>query len=666
VPHQRTTPRRSHRWARLAVGLGLALAAAPGGAVDHLEEHGGPFDVAQVAAAGLEPLTAPRSLGFTGRAVWVRLQAENRHTEPVERLLSWNWPLVERLELHTADGRGGWVRYTGGLAEPPADRQISHAVQRHLRIFRLAPGEVLDVYVRVATRGPVLLDGAFMTPRDLVASSAALMLWTGLWIGALGLLAATALWSYWVHRDRVYVDYALFCLTFGAYQLVMTGLIPAGAPWLGSSTLVLEPTTGALAAFVGVTLARRYLRVAEVMPRADGAMRLLGWLSLMTAAPVAWGDVVLANELIAWVASLGFGFSCLLAAIAAAGGARGARAFLIGFGPFALAAGWFVGMLLGWYPPMLAAQVTMQATLLLSGLTVALALAAQRRAEERRNREFLEAAVADRSRALDASVARLGVAQRLEAVGRLTAGVAHDFNNLLTAIAAGVGDLSREAPGDGPAGPLVKEIRDLVRRGGELTRSLLMVARRQPLEPRPVELNGLVTELVRLLERLVKGTRLELDLEEGAGTVLADPGQLEQVVLNLVLNARDACAGRGRITVATRRVTREDAVGGRPGAEWARLSVQDDGPGLDEATRARIFEPFFTTKDEGKGTGLGLSVVQGVARAHGGFVEVISAPGQGATFAVWLPVAGAVRQGDEPALTPPPGAALTGTARSVT
>jgi signal transduction histidine kinase len=193
-----------------------------------------------------------------------------------------------------------------------------------------------------------------------------------------------------------------------------------------------------------------------------------------------------------------------------------------------------------------------------------------------------------------------------------------------------------------------------------------MVARRQPLEPRPVELNDLVTGLVRLLERLMKGIELRLDLEAEAGTVLADPGQLEQVVLNLVLNARDACQGRGRVTVATRRITRAEGEGGRAGGEWARLSVQDDGPGLAPATRARVFEPFFTTKAEGQGTGLGLSVVDGVARAHGGFVEVISAPGQGATFAVWLPASGAARQDGWPALTPPPGGALTGTVRSVT
>jgi signal transduction histidine kinase len=148
--------------------------------------------------------------------------------------------------------------------------------------------------------------------------------------------------------------------------------------------------------------------------------------------------------------------------------------------------------------------------------------------------------------------------------------------------------------------------------------------------------------------------------------VLADPGQLEQVVLNLVLNARDACDGRGHIVVGTRRLARSDGEGGWPGGEWVRLEVRDDGPGMDLETQARVFQPFFTTKGEGKGTGLGLAVVDGVARAHGGFVEVVSAPGQGAAFTVWLPADGAPWTEARPALTPAPGGALTGTSRSVT
>jgi signal transduction histidine kinase len=658
--------RRPRRVVALAAILLSGLAAAPAArAADVLEEQA-PLTVEQVVATGLEPLRAPRSLGFTGRPAWVRLRTENRTGEPVDRLLAWRWPLVERLEVHASDGHGGFTRSLGGLAVPLPQRALTHAAHDHLRLFRLAPGQTLDVYLRVVTRGPMLLEGAFLSAPATVAGAAATVLWTGLWTGAMGVLAATALWTFLGHRQRVYVDYALFGAAFSAYQLLMTGVVPSVLPALGPSAVALEPVLGALAAWTGVRLTRSYLVAGRLMPRADRVLGALAWVAVPAAAPALWGDALLANQLTALGGALAIGGCLVFAGLAAVRGDRAARDFLLGFGPFAGASGWFVATLRGQLPPSHTAEVASQATLLLSGLAVALALSAQRRQEEARNRQFLEAAVADRSRALDATVARLGAAQRLEAVGRLTAGVAHDFNNLLTAISAGADELLHEAPPGAPASPVLLEIRDLVRRGGELTRSLLTVARRQPLSPRPVALNLLVEELVRLLERLVKGVALGLDLDAGTGTVVADPGQLEQVVLNLVLNARDACQGRGRIVVATRRQARAEGEGGRPGGEWVRLTVQDDGPGMDEATRARVFEPFFTTKAEGKGTGLGLSVVDGVARAHGGFVEVASAPGQGATFSVWLPAAGAARQEQGPALTPAPGVVLTAPPRSVT
>jgi signal transduction histidine kinase len=654
---------------RPAVALALLLAAAASASTaraDEVLEEASPLTVEQVVASGLAPLTAPRSLGFTGRPAWVRLQSVNPADGGQDRLLAWNWPLVERLDLYLADGVGGWKRYSGGLAVPAEARDLTLAVQRHLRSFRIGPHQTLDVYVRVETRGPMLLDGSFQRPHDVISSAAGTVVWTGLWCGAMAVLVAAALWSYRTHRDRSYVDYALFGASFTAYQLLMTGVVPSVAPELGTASMVLEPLVGALAAGAGVRLTRSYLGLARTAPVADRVLQALGWLALASSAPALWGEVVLANRLTGLTGALAIGGCGLLAGVTATRGERAGRAFLLGFGPFALASGWFVATLRGQLPPSHAAEIITQATLLASGLALALALAAQRRDEAEHLRKSLEAAVADRTRALDATVARLDVAQRLEAVGRLTAGVAHDFNNLLTGISAAAGELQRQAPAGDEAGSLAQEIRELVRRGGDLTRSLLQVARRQPLEPHPVPLNALVEALVRLLERLLAGATLALDLDPATGTVVADPAQLEQVVLNLVLNALDACNGRGRILVSTRREVRTPEPGGRPGGAWVLLSVQDDGPGLDEATRARLFEPFFTTKGEGKGTGLGLSVVDGVARAHGGFVEVASAPGLGATFRVWLPSDGATRQEQGPALTPPPGPALTRGPRSVT
>ncbi|MBK9516976.1 MAG: hypothetical protein IPO09_06385 [Anaeromyxobacter sp.] len=657
--------RTSPSTARAAVVAALLLAAPAVPAVEVLEETA-PLSVGRVVAAGLEPLSAPRSLGFTGRPAWVRLRTENRLEVAAEHVLAWEWPLVERLDVFVPDGRGGFLHHVGGLAVPLEERTITQAARSHLRFYRLGPGEALDAWVRVETRGPMLLEGGFVQPAEVVRQGATELFWFGAWSGALALLIAASLWSWRVHRDPANVVYAAFGLTFGAYQLDMAGVLPAAVPWLAPWAVWLEPVLGGAAAAAGVAFTRRYLGLGRSLPRLDALLRVLGWVSGVASAPVLVGAVVVANQLTSVTGGVAVGLCLVLSVAEAVRGNRAAKDYLVGFVPFALAGSWYVGMVRGQFPPHPAAPLALQATFLFTGLAVALALWAQRRAEELQGLDYLEAAVTDRTRALDATVARLGAAQRLEAVGRLTAGVAHDFNNLLTAIAASVGEVEEGGAPGAPAGPALQEIRGLVRRGGELTRSLLQVARRQPLQPHPVALNGLVQELVRLLERLMKGVALQLELDAATGTVVADPVQLEQVVLNLVLNARDACDGRGRVVVATRRLTRAEGAGGHAGGEWVQLSVSDDGPGLDEATRARIFEPFFTTKGEGQGTGLGLSVVDGVARAHGGFVEVASTPGQGATFQVWLPAGGAPRQPEGRTLTPPPGGALTVTGRSVT
>jgi PAS domain S-box-containing protein len=242
---------------------------------------------------------------------------------------------------------------------------------------------------------------------------------------------------------------------------------------------------------------------------------------------------------------------------------------------------------------------------------------------------------AERRRLEDA----LRQSQKLEAVGRLAGGIAHDFNNLLTGISGNVGLALLEAGAEDPARPLLLEIEDVVRRAAALTRQLLAFASRQPMAPRPVALGATLVELQRLLGRLIgEEVALTLDLDPALPPVLADPGQVEQVVVNLVVNARDAIAGRGRIVLATSAVAVETGTPDRPAGRYARLSVRDDGAGMDPAVLAHVFEPFFSTKG-GKGTGLGLATVYGIVRRHGGFVEVTSAPGQGSTFEVHLPLA---------------------------
>ncbi|MEW6386357.1 MAG: PAS domain S-box protein [Thermodesulfobacteriota bacterium] len=254
-------------------------------------------------------------------------------------------------------------------------------------------------------------------------------------------------------------------------------------------------------------------------------------------------------------------------------------------------------------------------------------------------------------------------AQRMEAVGRLAGGVAHDFNNLLSAI-MGYGDLMlMELPEDDPLRRQTEEIMKATERAASLTRQLLAFSRRQILHPRVINLNEVVTDLEKMLRRLL-GEDIDLvtALKPVLGAVKADPGQIEQVIMNLAVNARDAMPRGGTLTIETANVNLDQTYSQRhreiaPGP-YVMLAVSDSGLGMDAATQARIFEPFFTTKEAGKGTGLGLATVYGIVKQSGGYIYVYSEPGQGTTFKVYLP------RVDEPVQsvreTPPPTPSLQG------
>ena len=237
--------------------------------------------------------------------------------------------------------------------------------------------------------------------------------------------------------------------------------------------------------------------------------------------------------------------------------------------------------------------------------------------------------------------ARLRQAQKLEAVGQLTGGVAHDFNNLLQVVLSGLTLMERvEDPARRTM--LAESVRRAAQRGGELTKRLLTVARRQSLQPEPIDLEAWMTDGAGdLLARTLRGDiRTELRFPAGLPAVEADPGELELAVLNIAVNARDAMEAGGTLIVAAEALELDgsaeaDGLRGR----FVRLSVADTGSGMDEATRARVFEPFFTTKEVGKGTGLGLAQVYGFAKQSGGGVRLQSVPGEGTTVSLLLPVA---------------------------
>jgi PAS domain S-box-containing protein len=237
---------------------------------------------------------------------------------------------------------------------------------------------------------------------------------------------------------------------------------------------------------------------------------------------------------------------------------------------------------------------------------------------------------------------QLRQSQKMEAVGRLAGGVAHDFNNLL-AIIMGYGDLVRSALGkDRRLAREVEEIRRASERGVALTRQLFAFSRGQLARPQVVDLNALVRNTASLLRRLMgREVDLRVKLAPRAGRISADPGQIEQVVTNLALNARDAMPDGGRLTLETASVdlTPGGLAGGAGGIPdpHVRLTVRDTGCGMSPEVRARLFEPFFTTKEPGRGTGLGLSTVEGIVRQHRGRLEVDSEPGRGSAFHVYLP-----------------------------
>ncbi|MGH9804980.1 MAG: PAS domain S-box protein, partial [Candidatus Acidiferrales bacterium] len=251
---------------------------------------------------------------------------------------------------------------------------------------------------------------------------------------------------------------------------------------------------------------------------------------------------------------------------------------------------------------------------------------------------------------------QLRQSQKMEAVGRLAGGIAHDFNNLLMVI-AGHGELLHDKlPKESPLLRHADEIRQTADRATALTRQLLAFSRRQVLQPRVLDLNSVVGDMESMLGRLI-GEDIELvtRLNPELGRVKADPSQLEQVLMNLVVNARDAMPEGGKLTLVTDNVQLDEAysnahVAVKPG-EYVMLAVSDTGRGMEKEILAHAFEPFFTTKEKGKGTGLGLATAYGIVKQSGGNIWVYSEPGHGTTFKVYLPRVG---QGAEPAVLPAP------------
>ncbi|MBK9712023.1 MAG: PAS domain S-box protein [Kouleothrix sp.] len=255
-------------------------------------------------------------------------------------------------------------------------------------------------------------------------------------------------------------------------------------------------------------------------------------------------------------------------------------------------------------------------------------------------------------------------AQRLESIGRLAGGIAHDFNNLLTAILGNTELALETLPPDHVAHADITEIVKAANRASALTRQLLAFARKQIIEPHIIDLNQLILEMDALLRRLI-GEDIDLVTlpAPDLGRIRADPGQIEQVIVNLAVNARDAMPAGGNLTIETHNILldqdyAQQHVSAAPGY-YVMLAVSDTGVGMDDQTLDRAFEPFFTTKEQGRGTGLGLAMCYGIVKQHGGYIWAYSEPGQGSTFKIYLPLV------DAPPEARPPEAESSATPRGI-
>jgi len=604
-----------------------SFVADPGGAL-------GLADVAGLPPERLRPLGGcPLNMGISAAPLWLRIPLPERRGTWT---LVFRAPLAEELDLYLPEGEGHRL-VTGGLARAATPGGFAFHAWGHEA--DLPPGGGV-AWLRVRTRAPLVVDLEAHRPGEIEAVERLRFLFYGLDLAAFLFFTVLNAVRWIRRRDYVGLFTARVTAAFGAFELVFFGFVPWLIPMPARLTIALVYATACGSLIFGLQGARRFLRLERHEPTVDRVFAWGAW------AAAAGGTLAIAfPSSVAWASPA----LCGLASLACAGGAAAAsrrgdgvtRGFTITLAVVMAAVALFSASWLGLVPASRLASAAMRLSFWIGIAILTASLRVRRDQVLRQRRAGLEQEVADTAGELERTARereqlaeQLRQSQKLEAIGRLAGGVAHDFNNLLTVVTGNLAAIRDELPEGSEGRALAAEIDDAVERATALTRRLLAFGRRQPMAPRPIDLASHADGMRRVLARLLgESVTLTLDLRASPAVVLADPAQLEQVLLNLVSNARDALPRGGTVRLATAWATGPD------GKRRVALSVEDDGPGIPPEIRGKIFEPFFTTKAEGKGTGLGLATTYGIVRQHGGTIEVDSTPGRGACFRVVLPEA---------------------------
>jgi signal transduction histidine kinase/CheY-like chemotaxis protein len=648
----------------VSVAPGVRSIPDLGGRLESLEDPGKRWTLEEVRtlhASRFRPATGKTpNHGFSRSAYWFRVRLVSAASERV--YLESSYVVLDRLEVFVESraAPGGFKRYLVGDTVPHGGRVID--LTEYVIPVELPAGRPVWIYLRAETEGSLQLPLALWRTEALFTAISDRQLFYGPVFGLLLVLLIYDLFLLAVFRESAYGYLALSVAGAFLYMLYFTGIAQShlcgGNAWLADRGYLVAMITTHVPMWL---FTRTFLELRARLPRVDRvfvALAVAGGLVLPLGLLGSYRATIL---LIVALVVAGVGLATVAGVASLLRGYRPARYYVLGWGAFFIGILVFASEKAGLLPSgMVTNNVHVLgyiATLVLLPLALAERVRILRQERQAAEAHALQVK-AEMATRLEEEVARktadlaernvelqreieqrerterarvelqqsLLQSQKMDAIGRLAGGVAHDMNNILTVITLTTEAVQAELP-EGDARTALDDVRAAAKRGGDLAKNLLGFARKGRYQTERLSLNQVIEEIHRLLRRTIhQGVELRLELEPSLAEVAGDPNQLGQILVNLAVNAAHAMANKGVFTIRTRN---------EPGLVC--LEVGDTGCGMDEATRSHLFEPFFTTKPAGEGIGLGLSMVYGAVEAHGGRIEVESAPGQGATFRIRLP-----------------------------